>query len=130
MRTAKKSMRVSDLAWEMDDDRTVERRVRVVQSAASLFTTRLTRRMEKVDSALIAIARGELEPDGTPARGPAPTRPPPLPASGSKLKAAVAANVEEIEEIDCELVEIDDEPIDVDDGWLTSDVEPEPFSGK
>lgn len=48
--------------WEMEDQ-TIERRVRVRSKAHPLYTTRLTKRMERVDPALMAAARGEADPD-------------------------------------------------------------------
>lgn len=53
--------------WNPDDEITVERRVRMVapteQPPSADFTTRRTTQLTKVDSRLLAIARGELEPD-------------------------------------------------------------------
>lgn len=51
-----------EVAWELDEE-TIERRVRVKAKTTSAFTVRLTKRMERVDPALLAIARGDADPD-------------------------------------------------------------------
>ncbi|MBX3260312.1 MAG: hypothetical protein KIS78_07045 [Labilithrix sp.] len=101
MRTAKKAISVADLAWELDEEETSERPARA-PLARSAYTTRRTRRMEKIDARLIAIARGELDPDA--AHDPPPRR---------ERASARAIDVLEL--------------IEVDEDWLSSDVEPEPF---
>jgi len=106
MPLAKKS--VSDLVWELDEneERTIERRVRVREPRPA-FETKLTTRMKAIDPELLALARGEVSPPL------ATTLPPPIlqddPFGGLIL-----------------VVEEEDE----ESSWLMNDVEPEPFSTK
>ena len=111
MALAKKSIPVSDLAWELEEaeDRTIERRVRVVPRHPRAFETKLTRRMPRIDPQLLALARGETEKSAPPAGTDAGAEDP----FGGLIP-----------------VNDDDEAIsitDVDAGWMSSDVEPEPF---
>jgi hypothetical protein len=50
-------------AWDPDEEITLERRVRFPASFDDGASTRRTMEMRKVDSRLLAIARGELEPE-------------------------------------------------------------------
>lgn len=50
-------------AYNHDDDITIERRVRVPGPASELISSRLTTKMTQVDARLIAIAKGEIDPD-------------------------------------------------------------------
>lgn len=100
MRTAKKAISVADLDWDLEEEETFERPRALL--ARSAYTTRQTRRMEKIDARLIAIARGELDPDvadGPPAR-----------------RARAPEHALDVLEL-----------IEVNEDWLSSDVEPEPF---
>lgn len=115
MRTVKKAIRVSELSWEMDEPRASEPRVRLPAPGPSLFTTRLTKRMKKVDSLVFAIACGNVEPDGTPIPVAKPTLPvPQFPSSAPQLRAAMLA---------VEIVTPDDGLIQVRDSWLVTDGE-------
>lgn len=64
--------------------RPTPQRVRVVSPASSVFEGTLTKRMTKIDQRLLAIARGEIDPEGSPsdevcARDKRPTPPAPRP---------------------------------------------------
>jgi hypothetical protein len=87
--------------WNPDDEITVERRVRVPATAADAeVPTRRTTQMTKVDSRLLAIARGEIDPDEVdPFGGLIP------------------------------IYDDEPPPIDVDDDWLILEPEPEPELG-
>jgi hypothetical protein len=50
-------------AWDPDEEITLERRVRFPASFDDGASTRRTTEMRRVDSRLLAIARGELEPE-------------------------------------------------------------------
>jgi hypothetical protein len=55
--------RTKNVDASSDDEITIERRVRVREPESEELYTRETTRMVKVDSRLIAIARGELDPE-------------------------------------------------------------------
>lgn len=86
-----------DAPWDPDEEITVQRRVHVPASAPIDPSTRRTTQITKVDARLLAIARGERDPDEVdPFGGLIP------------------------------IYDNDDEPVeDVDDDWLTFDLAPE-----
>ncbi|MDB4947077.1 MAG: hypothetical protein JWP97_6611 [Labilithrix sp.] len=90
-----------------DDEITIERRVRLPAPGGELVSSRKTTKMGAVDARLLAIARGEEEPDTL--------RPPP--------PAAVAAD-----DPFGGLIPVDDdgEACEIDDDWLFYDDAPEP----
>ena len=49
--------------YNHDDDITIERRVRIPGPTSELISSRLTTKMTQIDARLIAIAKGEVEPD-------------------------------------------------------------------
>lgn len=53
----------AEAPWNPDDEITVERRVKVVAETEAPLWTRQTREMKRMDSRLLAIARGELDPE-------------------------------------------------------------------
>ena len=114
MRTASSVKPVPKLldSEEEEDERTIRRpMVRAVLACA--YTTRVTRTVEKVDARLIAIARGEIDPEVTLADSLLPpTVPPPASAPPSVIPLT------------------DEDLIEGDEGWLGMAVEPDPFPSK
>jgi hypothetical protein len=106
----------SAAVWTLEDQR-----LRVVPIAADpLFAIRMTKRMAKVDARLLAIARGEAEPEAAPSSAVElrAVVPPPLPIATKPERRQV---VEE--------TTLDEEDyVEVRDSWLDRDAEPEPFS--
>lgn len=88
--------------WSPDDEITVERRVRAAAPTEppSDVTTRRTTQLTKVDSRLIAIARGELEPEE-------------IDPFGGLIP----------------IYEDDDEGDSLDDDWLALEPDPDPDQG-
>jgi len=96
-----------------EEERTIRRPpMRAVQQpAVCAYTTRVTRSVEKVDARLIAIARGELDPERTLADSQLPPTLPPAPSSSV-------------------IPLTDDDLIEVGEDWLAMGVEPDPFPMK
>lgn len=90
-----------DAPWNPDDEITVERRVRVPAPVPDEGgpATRRTTQMTRMDSRLLAIARGELEPDE-------------IDPFGGLIP-----------------IYDEDPPVEVEDDWLLLEPEPEPESG-
>lgn len=95
-----------------EEERTIRRpAVRGVQQpVVCAYTTRVTRSVEKVDARLIAIARGELDPERALADSQLPPTLPPAPSSVIPLT--------------------DEDLIEVGEDWLAMGVEPDPFPTK
>jgi hypothetical protein len=111
MTSARNSIPVSELSWELEEEeeRTIERKVRVAAKPPRVFEGKLTKRMPRIDPRLLALARGEIEP------ALAPTAPPPPVAPDDPFGGLIPVND-------------DDDVIDVEETWLMT--EPEPFSIK
>jgi hypothetical protein len=98
----------NDGGWELEsaDDRTVERRVRVAAPAKSLYTTRLTKRMTAIDPRILAIARGDAEPEA-----------PPAPAAVTLVRPGRVDGVED-DPFGGLIPVVDDETTEVEESWL------------
>lgn len=98
------------LEWHMDErgaeeERTVERRVRVTAPEPWRFEDRPTRRMRTISDRVLAIARGELDEEDEP---------------------------QEADDPFGGLIPVPDgeDYIEVDQSWLDEHTEPEPFSSR
>ncbi len=98
---------LGDADVEEEEERTIRR---PAQQAVCAYTTRVTRSVEKVDARLIAIARGELDPERTLSDSQLPPTVPPPPSSVIPLT--------------------DEDLIEVGEDWLAMGVEPDPFPTK
>lgn len=109
------------------EDITVERKVAVPQGAHAPLSSRLTTRMPRIDARLLAIARGDAEPEaeaarwGPPPAAPAPTSDPPfgdlIPVPDDDPFGG--------------LIPVDDDGNELetlDEQWLLSDEQPAPAS--
>jgi hypothetical protein len=98
--SAKKTVGGSSEPPEKDDEITVERRSRAPapHSAKAPFSARLTRKMVAIDQRLLAIARGESDPEAMNSAPPAPVTLPAPPRHAAYVEAeaaeAVAAEAE------------------------------------
>lgn len=105
-----------------EEDITVERRSRVPASATTPFSARMTHKMVAIDQRILAIARGEMDPDST--RAPAPsTMPPPRAAESEPAPAGSFTDYDPFGG----LIPIADDEIQLDelDGdWVLEDVPP------
>jgi hypothetical protein len=108
-------MPADELSWEMDDSQTG---ARVTARASPLFAVRLTKRMTKVDPRLIAIARGEIEPDA------------PRPTVVMPAVRGAAAHAAPPDDPFGGLIPVDDDGVEIQVDWLDGAAEPEPFSIK
>jgi hypothetical protein len=106
----------NDGGWELEsaEDRTVERRVRVAAPPSSLYTTRLTRRMTAIDPRILAIARGDAEPEA--------------PAASAAVTLVRPGRVDGVEDdpFGGLIPVLDDETTEVEESWL----EESPASGR
>lgn len=114
MRTRRTSFPVPKLEdTDYEEERTLLRpRLRAATPVVSAYTTRVTRSVEKVDARLIAMARGEIEPNAVADAELAPTVPPPPSAPPSVIPLT------------------EDDLIEVDESWLLNGIEPDPFPVK
>lgn len=103
--------------------RAAEGRPLALKPPPAAFTTRATREMGKVDARLIAMARGELEPDGSRATSLLPTRPPPLPRESRAPRALAITSRPAAPACAPGERDDDDDVMEVEDEWLLSVVE-------
>ena len=113
MRTAPSIKPVPKLVDEDEEDERTIRRPLVRAALACAYTTRVTRTVEKVDARLIAIARGEIDPEVAMADSLLPPTVPPPPSAPPSV-----------------IPHTDEDLHDVDEGWLGMGVEPDPFPSK
>lgn len=135
----------SDLAWNLDElheeDGTptggkvvrtsaIPRRmtplvghVRVLSPSTAAFDAKLTLRMKAIDPHLLAIARGEVEPDP-------PTRNSTSPSADSVAPppSQLVPRTEDVDPFGGLILVEDDGESEVDEAWLDAASEPDPFS--
>lgn len=88
-----------------DDEITIERRVRVPGPASELISSKMTTKMEAIDPRLIAIARGEIEPDAVP---------------------SMEEDLVALDDPFGGLIPVDEELDQIDDEWLVDEYTPMP----
>jgi len=118
-------------------------RVRVNAPTSSVFEGSMTKRITTIDKRLLAIARGEIEPDTKPSPDVVKTKPvPPRFASAAELRAVelqsdppakrapATINVATLDDPFGGLIPVneDGDAIEVDEAWLEDAEEPAPFS--
>lgn len=113
MRTKRTSVpipKLLDTDYDEEEKTLLRPRQRAAPPVVSAYTTRVTRSVEKVDAKLIAMARGEIEPNVLVADSELPPTVPPPPSAPPSVIPLT-----------------EDDLIEVDDSWLADGIEPDPF---